>query len=147
MERELNPPEEMLRRIAYILYIGCWTVTVVFGGLAILHLHFQKILIAIAAAAFCMKMKHAGEQHLDFRRLARSFPTGDPADKLSNSLRKEVEGLLRKLAADDIAWQERHEIRQRLKTLTEKDPRILSIFRTEFLALCPAMLQREPRDA
>ena len=147
MERELNPPEEMLRRIAYILYIGCWTVTLVFGGLAILNLHFPKILIAIVAAAVCMKMKRAGDQHLDFRRLAGSFPTVDPADILSAPLRNEVESLLHKLSADDIAWQDRHEIRQRLKTLIEKDPRILSIFRTEFSAVCPAMQHREPRDA
>jgi hypothetical protein len=137
----------MLRRIAYILYIGCWTVTGVFGGLAILHLHPPQILIAIVAATACIKIKRAGEQHLDFRRLARSFPTGDPADILPAPLRNEVEGLLHKLAADDIAWQDRHEIRQRLKTLIEKDPRILSIFRKEFSAVCPAMLQREPRDA
>jgi hypothetical protein len=147
MERELNSPGEMLRRIVFIIYLGCWTVTLVFGALAILHFHPQKILFTIAAIVVCLAIKHAGEQHLDFRRLARSFPTSDPADVLADSLRKEVEELLLKLAADDIVWQDRHEIRQRLKTLIEQDPRILSIFRTEFLALCPAMVQREPRDA
>jgi len=147
MERELNPPGEMLRRIVFILYLGCWTVTLVFGALAILHFHPQKIMLAIAAAAVCLAMKHAGEQHLDFRRLARSFPNSDPADVLADSLRNEVEELLHKLTADDIVWQDRHEIRQRLKILTEKDSRILSIFRTEFSVVCPAMLHREPKDA
>jgi hypothetical protein len=146
MERELNSPGEMIRRIVFIIYLGCWTVTLVFGALAILHFHPQKIMFAIGAIAVCLAIKHAGEQHLDFRRLARSFPTSDPADVLADSLRQEVEELLHKLAADDIVWQDRHEIRQRLKILIEKDPRILSIFRTEFSAVCPAMLHREPKN-
>jgi len=147
MERELNSPGEMLRRFAYIIYIGCWTVTLVFGGLALLHFHPQRLLLTMPAIAICLAMKRGGERHLDFRRLARSFPLGDPADRLPNSIKKEVEDLLRKLAADGIAWQDRHESRQRLRTLIEKDPRLLSIFRTEIAARCPTLLHGTPRDA
>jgi len=100
----------------------------------------------MVAAAACLKLKRFGEQHLNFRRLARSFPAGDPADRLSAPVRNEVEDLLHRLAVEDIAWQDRHEIRQRLKTLTEKDSRILSIYKTEIAAVCPAMLHCERQD-
>jgi len=147
MERELNSLGEMLRRITFIIYLGCWTATLVFGGLALLHLHPQRLLLTMPAIVFCLAMKRGGERHLDFRRLARSFPLGDPADRLPHTLRKEVEELLQKLAADGIAWQDRHESRQRLRTLIEKDPRLLSIFRAEIAARCPTLLHGTPGDA
>jgi len=147
MERELNSPREMLRRIAFIIYLGCWTATLVFGGLALLQFHPQRLLLFMPALAFCLVMKRGGERYLDFRRLAKSFPLGDPADRLPHTLKKEVEELLRKLAANGIAWQDRHECRQRLRKLIEKDPRLLSIFRTEIAARCPTLLHGTPRDA
>ena len=147
MERELNSPSEMLRRIAFIIYICCWIATLVFGGLALLHLHPQRLLLTVPAIAICLAMKRCGERYLDFRRLARSFPLGDPEDRLPHTLRKEVEELLQKLAADGVAWQVRHETRQRLRTLINKDPRLLSIFRTEIAARCPTLLHGTPRDA
>jgi hypothetical protein len=147
MERELNSPGEMLRRIAFIIYIGCWTATLVHGALALLQFHTQAVLLTLPAVAFCLAMKRGGERYLDFHRLARSFPLGDPADRLPHSLRKEAEELLQRLAADKIAWQDRHESRQRLRTLIEKDPRLLSIFRTEIAARCPTLLRGTTRDA
>ena len=147
MERELNSPGEMLRRIAFIIYLGCWTATLVFGGLALLHFHPQRLILTMPAIAICLAMKRGGERNLDFRRLARSFPFGDPADRLPHTLKKEVEELLKNLAADGIAWQDRHESRQRLRTLIEKDPRLLSIFHTEIAARCPTLLRTTPRDA
>ena len=147
MERELNSPGEMLRRFAFIIYIGCWTATLVFGGLALLNFHPQRLLLTMPAVAICLAMKHSGERHLDFHRLARSFPFGDPADRLPQGLRKETEQLLQKLAADGIAWQDRHESRQRLRTLIEKDPRLLSVFRSEIAVHCPILLHSKHRDA
>jgi hypothetical protein len=147
MERELNSPGEMLRRIAFIIYIGCWTAALVNGVLALLHLHPQRLLLTIPAIAICLAMKRGGERHLDFHRLARSFPLGEPADRLPHPLRKDVEELLQRLAVDGIDWQERHENRQQLRALLEKDPRLFSIFRSEIAARCPTLLQGAPPDA
>ena len=102
---------------------------------------------SMPAIAFCLAMKRGGERYLDFRRLARSFPFGDPADRLPHTLRKEAEVLLQKLAADEIAWQDRHESRQRLRTLIEKNPRLLTVFRSEIAVHCPILLHSQHRDA
>ncbi len=138
MNRELNTREEMLKRLAYIVYVGCLFVGFVFVVRGLAGSRLTELLGggALGALAFCLRRQ--GYRYLEFRRLARSFPMGSREDALSKENRKALEALLHRFHQTED-WVERQEIRAHLERLVAREPLLLEAYRHELTTVHPAL--------
>jgi hypothetical protein len=102
--REMNSLDEIFRRLVFIAYICGWTGMVVTGTIVLLQHKTGLLAVAILLLGTSLVLKFYGEQHLDFQRLAKSFPTGSRIDEIPMELRKEVDELFKRLNAT-TDWQ------------------------------------------
>ena len=136
MHRELNTKEEMLKRIVYSIYVVSLFFCSVFGLRGLLAWRPGEILAAILLGGVAFTLKRFGMRHLEFKRLAQSFPLGSDADRLSKEERKKVECLLSEFhTASD--WVDRQDIRARLEELVEQKPFIWDVYGHEIRAVHP----------
>lgn len=135
MHREINPPEEILRRLTYLIYLALLVGTVVVAILALVQSRNDYLLISAVLCLLSLQLKRYGRRRLNFDRLARTFPTGTHEDDISPALRQEIEGMIREWT--DLDWVQRQEIRTRLAALIEKDVRLFEIFREEIFSIHP----------
>ncbi len=140
--REINPPDEILRRLLYIGYIAAWTTAAVLLLLGLVQGRMAFLGSALLLGLFCLLLKNFGERRLQFKRLARSFPFGDPADELPEEVRIEAEALFQILAHEGLDWQQRHDVRGKLTRLVEESPWLLDLYRAEFEAYAPTLRAR-----
>jgi len=140
MAREINSPDEIFRRLIFIIYIFCWTGMAVTCTIGLLQHKTGLLIAAIFLLGASLLLKSYGEQYLDFRRLVKSFPTGNRIDEIPMELRKEVEELFKRfnVSAD---WQVRQEIRLQLATLVKKEALLLEVYEDKISAVHAGLLQ------
>ncbi len=139
MHRETNPPEEMFRRLFYVIYLALLAGTALSGTIALAQSRPGYLVVALFLGFLSLRCKHYGKRYLDFDRLFRSFPYGEPADDISPAFRMEIEEIIRESHMQDIGWIVRQELRQRLAELVEKDARLFEIYREEIAAIHPTL--------
>ena len=128
MEREVNSPGEIFRRIIFVLYIFCWAGLIIIGTIGLLERQVNYLIIAAILFIAGIKMKHFGESRLQFSRLAKSFPAGSRIDEIPQELRDEIEGLFRQYEETESNWIKRQEIRVRLAAIVSEDSTLLEIY-------------------
>jgi hypothetical protein len=106
MAREINPPDEILRRVIFVVYLLCWTGMAITATIGLLQHRFGLLSAAVLLLGASLFLKVYGERHFEFHRLAKSFPTGNRIDEIPWELRKEVESLFKRFSSS-ADWQER----------------------------------------
>lgn len=139
MNHEFNPPAEMLRRLAYVIYLALLAGTAVSAIIALAQARSDQFLVATLLALLATALKHFGKRHLHFERLFNSFPYGNKADDIPLKLRQDLKKLLEESNAPGLTWQERQNLRSRLADLILKEPRLLAIDRSRILAIHPTI--------
>lgn len=139
MDRELNPPDEIFRRLLYILYLGLVTAALLLGVLALARTRYDYLFVAGLLGLAGFLLRRFGRRRLEFARLAASFPYDGQAGGLSGRQRREVERLLQESVRQGIGWVERQELRQRLTALLEEEPRLWQAYHREILDIFPAL--------
>ena len=133
---ELNTPEEMLKRLLYVLYLGCLFFGFLFGLMGLFGGHGGALLTAALLAASAILLKYIGVRHLEFPRLAASFPMGAPEDTLSKEIRTKFVALISAFHDND-SWAERQAIRRKLARLVKQHPPLLDAFGREIAEVHP----------
>ena len=139
MHREINPPDEILRRLIYLVYLTLLVSTAVLGVLAFVQSRTDYLTLCLILCFASMQLRQYGNRHFDFKRLFKSFPYGEQGDSISPTLREEIEGIIMEFETEDLNWVQRQELRQRLTELIEKDLRIFELFREEITSIHPAL--------
>jgi hypothetical protein len=134
MAREINSPDEILRRVFFIVYIFSWTGMVVTGTIGFLQHKTGLLSVAILLLGVSFALKYYGERYLDFKRLVKSFPTGNRIDEIPLELRKELENLFKRFNCT-TDWQERQEIRMQLAALVKKEALLLEVYGDKISAI------------
>lgn len=139
MHREINPPDEILRRLIYLVYLALLVSTAVLGVLAFVQSRTDYLALCLILCFASMQFKQYGKRHLDFERLFKSFPYGERGNYISPALREEIERIIMEFETADLDWVQRQELRQRLTELIEEDVRIFELFSEEIASIHPAL--------
>jgi hypothetical protein len=127
MRHELNTPLEMLKRLVYVLYVGCLFIGFLFGIMGLLGGHSDALVAATILAGSATFLRYIGVRRLEFARLALSFPMGGPGDTLSKETRTQFENLISAFHANED-WANRQAIRHRIATLVRQHPPLIDVF-------------------
>jgi len=140
MAREINPPDEILRRVIFVVYLLCWTGMVITATIGFLQHRSGLLSAAVLLLGVSLLLKVYGERYFEFHRLAKSFPTGNRIDEISPQLRKEVESLFKRFNSS-ADWQERQEIRLQLAALVKKEALLLEVYEDKISAVHAGLLR------
>ena len=138
MNRELNTKEEMLKRLAYVVYIGCLFWGLLFAIRGVASERAEEVFASVLLGVVAFVLRRTGIRRWEFRRLAESFPLGDTAHLLSTEKQKQIEQLI-----DDFHntsdWTERQEVRRSIERLVREDPLVADIYRRELSKVHPTL--------
>ena len=140
MAREINPPDEILRRVIFVVYLLCWTGMVITATIGLLQHRLGLLSAAVLLLGASLFLKVYGERYFEFHRLAKSFPTGNRIDEIPQELRKEVESLFKRFNSS-ADWQERQEIRLQLAALVKKEALLLEVYEDKISAVHAGVLR------
>ncbi|MBE9520526.1 MAG: hypothetical protein IME97_05295 [Proteobacteria bacterium] len=140
MAREINPPDEILRRVIFVVYLLCWTGMVITATIGLLQHRLGLLIAAVLLLGASLFLKVYGERYFEFHRLAKSFPTGTGIDEIPQELRKEVESLFKRFSSS-TDWQERQEIRLKLAALVEKEALLLEVYEDKISVVHASLLR------
>jgi hypothetical protein len=147
VKREFNSPDEMFKRLIYVLYVGCVFFGFLSGVMGILGGRVDALMVTGILVPLAVILKSEGVKRLEFRRLAESFPMGCAEDALDNRVRQRFQLLIGAFTATDN-WMTRQEIRREMGHLTRKHPLLLSVFEQEIEKVHPTLLfSRENRGS
>jgi len=149
VKREFNSPEEMFKRLIYVLYVGCVFFGFLSGVMGILGGRADALMVTGILVPLAVILKSEGVKRLEFRRLAESFPMGGAEDALDTGVRQRFQHLIRAFTASDN-WMTRQEIRQEMSYLVRTHPLLLSVFEQEIEKVHPTLLfspAHEARDS
>lgn len=138
MHRELNEPEEIRRRLLFVIYLACWCVAITSGIISIAQGRPLLLIISLLSGLCVLLLKKQGTRAWQFDRLSRSFPYGDPEDQVSASLRLQAERIFQQFH-QNADWEKRLELRRELAELVNKYPEILHAYRQEISAVDPKL--------
>ena len=93
MAREINTPDEILRRVIFVVYLLCWTGMVITATIGLLQHRLGLLSAAVLLLGVSLFLKIYGERYFEFHRLVKSFPAGKRIDEIPMELRKELEDL------------------------------------------------------
>jgi hypothetical protein len=134
MAREINTPDEILRRVIFVVYLLCWTGIVITATIGLLQHRLGLLSAAVLLLGASLFLKICGERYFEFHRLVKSFPTGNRRDEIPMELRKELEDLFKRFN-NTSDWQERQEIRLLLAALVEKEALLLEVYKDKISAI------------
>lgn len=138
-DREINNPAEMLRRLAYSLYLIAWFCAMC-GVVLTLSTHTTDALVWTLILFSLLSLLHTiGYRKLDFSRMNKSFPSGCKGDLLRESTRKRVKNLIHEFRCPDTDGFRRQEIRIIIRQLTQKEPAILNAYGPELECVIPGI--------
>ena len=137
MYREINPPEEIIKRLSFVFYIAMLICAFVLGLIGFAQGKAAYLLLSTVLFIISYPLRKIGKTHLEFARLSRSFPYGSPEDELSADLRQEVEQLISDFEKQGKDWVRRNEIRIHLACLVAKEPLLLKVYKKEILSILP----------
>ena len=140
MAREINTPDEILRRLVFVVYLLCWTGMVITATIGLLQHRLGLLSAAVLLLGVSLFLKIYGERYFEFHRLVKSFPTGNRIDEISPQLRKEVESLCKRFNSS-ADWQERQEIRLQLAALVKKEALLLEVYEDKISAVHAGLLR------
>ncbi len=149
MKREFNSPEEMFKRLMYVLYVGCVFFGFLSGVMGILGGRPDALMVTGILVPLAVILKSVGVKRLEFRRLAESFPMGGAEDALDTGVRQRFQHLIGAFTASDN-WITRQEIRREMGHLARKHPLLLSVYEQEIEKVHPTLLfspAHEARDS
>lgn len=139
MQREINPPEEIIKRLLFVLYLFVSIVFVIAGLLAAVQQRVDYLRIALLAGGIAISLHVTGKRYLDFERLSGSFPYGAEILDHDLELYQEVKKILADAASVDGDWQQRQKLRTRLVSLLEANPQLWQEFEREIYEVFPAL--------
>ena len=131
MHREFNSPVEILRRLAYVVYVLVFLAYLISCVVALARPGKAEIIVACCAFCALAAVRWIGHRWLDFGRMTESFPCGCPLDRVPEAVRDEVETLVEEFSADNTEWTRRVEIRHRLIELEEQVPEIIHAYESD----------------
>ncbi|MDH3393950.1 MAG: hypothetical protein OEL66_08080, partial [Desulfobulbaceae bacterium] len=128
MQREINPPDEIVRRLCFVLYIFALVFLFVSSLLGLVQQRYDYLRMAFLGGAVAVVLRSYGKRHLEFDRLAGSFPYGVEEDALHPELCQEVTDILADASRSGVDWPQRQELRQRLLAILEQNPELWQWF-------------------
>ncbi|MFC1512858.1 hypothetical protein ACFL5J_00230 [Thermodesulfobacteriota bacterium] len=142
MHREINPPEEIFRRLLFVLYLAVIVVFLVGVLLSLVQQRFDYLLFILPAGAAAVLLRVHGKKRFHFDRLAASFPHGIAEQDVPGSeLCDEVAKLLAAASRIEKDWPQRQQLRNRLLTLLDQHPGLWQKFGKEITAVFPVLGQ------
>ncbi|MBN2527048.1 MAG: hypothetical protein JXR76_11695 [Deltaproteobacteria bacterium] len=138
MKREFNTPDEMLKRLIYVVYLACLFFGFGFAIMGILGGQLFAALLSVVFLPAAVALKIYGGRHLEFKRLAESFPLGSLGDSISKETRSRFETLVTAFhTADD--WTERQAIRLEMTEMVQVQPLLRHVFDREIAEIHPRL--------
>ena len=137
--RDINNLKEMLRRLAYFLYLVSWFCAMCATVLSIASRTTGALVWTLSLFVLVCWLHHIGFRRLDFTRMSKSFPSGCKADLLRESTRTQVKNLIHEFRCPDTDGFRRQEIRITIRELTEEEPAILNAYGRELEYLIPGI--------
>lgn len=128
MNRQLNSPKEMAKRLVFLTYIASVFVFVIELVIAMARTDWQDLMVWVGAFAISAGLRWVGYCWFDFERLIESFPEGCARDVVPEPVREEVENLVVEFQQPGTDWVRRTEIRHRLIELEESQPEIIEAY-------------------
>lgn len=128
---ELNPPMEMVRRLAFLVYVLVFTTYLFSCVIALVRPGGSETVVALTSFSALAVIRYAGYRWLDFKRLSDSFPGGCAMDRIPQKVRTEVESLVHEFHANGTDWTRRVAIRHRLVELEELEPELQTAYEEE----------------
>jgi len=139
MHHEINPPDEILRRLIFVLYLVMVVIFLVAALLALVQQRYDYLQLSFLGVIVAVGLRHYGVKHLEFNRLAVSFPCGAEQDCSDSVLSREIKSLLAEASQVKDDWPKRQQLRQRLAYLLDKNPDLWLEFRGEIDEVFPAL--------
>ena len=140
MKREFNTPDEMVKRLIYVVYLAClffgfgFAIMGTFGGQP------HGAMLAAILIPLAIAFKYYGVRRFDFNRLGESFPLGSPADTISGEQRRRLEAMVSTFR-DCASWSERQAIRLDIEEMVRIQPVLYSVFKQEIDEIHPALFK------
>jgi len=131
MSREINPPQEILRRVLFVLCVTGLLCSSIYLLITIAGNRWPQIINALLAVTTSVFFFLAGNRFFNFAALARSFPTGEQEQDIPDALKTETVNLLQDIANPHIDWMTRHELRKKLGGIIRLEPRLLDLYGKE----------------
>jgi len=141
MHREINPPEEIVRRLFFVLYLVLVVIFLITVLLGMVQHRFDYLRLAMLAGVTALFLHLYGKRRLDFGRLGATFPDGGNAGSSDHDLCREAESLLLQASRVDGDWQQRQEVRRQLLSLLDRHPELWQQFQREIGAVFPALAE------
>ena len=142
MHRELNPPDEIFRRVIFVMYLGGWLGSGTLLILGIVRSQLGYLAVGLLIAGANMYLRRYGKTHLEFDRLSKSFPLGTKEDEIPAQLRAELQNILHKYQDNNTNWVVRQELRDQLADLINREPLILEAYSSQIHAIHPRLKQK-----
>jgi len=138
--REINSPDEIVRRLLYVVYLGLVVVALVAGVLGVAQHRLDYLGLMLLAGVTALVFRAYGRRRFDFVRLANSFPYGSRDEfDLPAELLAAVEELLAAGAGCGNDWIRRQELRGQLRTLLRDEPGLWRLYGREIETVFPAL--------
>lgn len=138
MQREINPPDEIIRRLFFVLYLFMMVFLFVVGLLGLVQQRYDYLQLACLGGAAAFALRRYGKRHLDFDRLAESFPHGIE-DGPDRQICRQVSEILAEASRREVDWQQRQQLRQKLIALMEENPETWPWFQRDVAEVFPAL--------
>ncbi len=142
---QLNDWREMGCRLTYLLRLLGHMTAILLVTCGVTQRDPTLLWAASLAFVAVILLRRLGQRQFDFPRMRESFPFGCPADQVSPRRRAEVTGLIREFDSPDTDWTRRQEIRNRILSLSEEDPRAIRAYYDDLNHILPGRLVR-PAD-
>jgi hypothetical protein len=143
MDRELNPPDEIIRRLIFVIYLAGWLTAVTLLVIGIDRHRFWYVSIGLSIGVLNMFLRRFGKKNLEFNRLAKSFPFGTKEDEVPLQLRAEMQNILQTYQDNNINWRKRQDLREKLTKLVDQEPRILEAYGNQIYAVHPRLKEKQ----
>ncbi|MCH8194077.1 MAG: hypothetical protein IIA65_08670 [Planctomycetes bacterium] len=138
---QLNDWREIGCRLTYLLRLLGHVAAILLVTCGVTQWDRTLLLAASLACVAVLLLRRVGQCHFDFARMRESFPFGCPTDQVSPRRRTEVTGLIREFGSPDTDWTRRQEIRNRIISLTEEDPRAVRAYYDDLNHILPGLVK------
>ena len=137
--RDINNPKEILRRMAYSLYLMTFFGAMAATVLTVATRRTEALVWTLVLYSLLCLLHYIGLRSLDFSRMHNSFPGGCKGDLVRESTRKQVKSLIHEFQCPDTDGYRRQEIRIIICQLTQEEPAILNAYGPELEYLIPGI--------
>lgn len=147
MNREINPPDEIIRRIIFIIYLAGWLSAITLSVMGIAQNRFWHVALGLLIGGFNIFLRRFGKRSLEFDRLVKSFPFGSKEDEIPAQLRAEIQNIFQEYQNVGANWTKRQELREKLTELVKQEPLILEAYGNQIYVVHPRLKEKHSRTA